>query len=144
MSARTRKLFVNLPVKQLGRAVDFFTQLGFTFDEEFTDDSATCMVVGEGSYVMLLTEERFAGFTEKRIVDAATHTEALFAVQLDTREQVDELADLAIANGGTEAGAAQDHDVMYVRSFHDLDGHTWELFWLDADDDGDEEPGDTA
>ncbi len=131
----TRKLFVNLPVARLGRAVDFFTQLGFAFDEDFADETSACMVVNDTTRVMLLTDERFAGFTSKAIADTRTHTEALFAVQVGDRDEVDRLVETALANGATPAGEPQDHELMYVRSFDDPDGHTWELFWLDETED---------
>ena len=135
----TRKLFVNLPVARLGRAVDFFTQLGFAFDEDFADETSACMVVNDSTYVMLLMQERFAGFTSKAIADTSTHTEALFAVQVGDRDEVDGLVEMALANGATAAGEPQDHEFMYVRSVNDPDGHTWEFFWLDESDEDDVE-----
>lgn len=132
MAAGTsRSIFVNLAVADLGRAVDFFTALGFAFDERFADDDATCMIVGDEAFVMLLVRERFAEFTAKEITDSTTHTEAILAVSADSRDAVDEVADAAIAAGGTPANEPMDHGVMYGRSFNDPDGHLWEVVWMD-------------
>lgn len=125
------KIFVNLPVKDLARSVAFFTGAGFTFNPQFTDDNATCMVISDDIYAMLLVEPFFRTFTEKSIADTATTTEAIVALGLDSKEQVDRIADAAVAGGGAEAKRAQDESPMYTRSFFDLDGHHWELFWMD-------------
>lgn len=129
----SRRLFVNLPVADLGKAVGFFTDLGFSFDAGFTDDSSTCMIVGDDAFVMLLEHDRFSGFTAKPTADARTHTEAILAVSVDSREAVDDVADRALANGAQPATDTTDHGFMYGRSFQDLDGHHWEVFWMDAD-----------
>jgi len=125
------KLFVNLPVSDLSKSVDFFTKLGFRFDERFTDERATCMIVGEDAYVMLLVEDFFQGFTKKDLTDARSSTEAIFAITADTREGVDDLADRAVAAGAGPSNAPMDEGGMYVRSFQDLDGHLWEVFFMD-------------
>jgi predicted lactoylglutathione lyase len=130
-SNNSRKIFVNLGVKDLGRSVEFFTKLGFTFDARFTDETATCMIVSDEAFVMLLVESRFKEFTKKELVDPATHTEAIVAFSAESREQVDELADRALEAGGTPANDPMDHGFMYGRSFDDLDGHMWELIWMD-------------
>jgi predicted lactoylglutathione lyase len=127
----SRLLFLNLPVKDLDASVAFFTKLGFAFDPKFTDESATCMIVSEQAYVMLLVEPRFAEFTTKPVADAATTTEALVCVSADSREGVDQFADAALAAGGTPAKDPQDYGFMYGRSFNDLDGHHWEVMWMD-------------
>lgn len=127
----SRKLFVNLAVEDLDRSVEFFTKLGFSFDPRFTDETATSMLVGEDAYVMLLVESRFADFTKKEIADPRTVTEAIMAFSADSREQVDELADAALAAGGSPANDPLDMGFMYGRSFHDPDGHLWELVWMD-------------
>jgi predicted lactoylglutathione lyase len=126
-----RKLFVNLGVKHLEASVEFFTQLGFTFDGRFTDADATCMILNEDAFVMLLVEDRFKDFTTKELCDAGTHTEAILAVSAETREQVDALVDAAFAAGGRPANEPMDHGFMYGRSFHDPDGHLWEVVWMD-------------
>lgn len=129
----SRHLFVNLCVDDLDRAVRFFTGLGFAFDPRFTDETATCMVLSEQAYVMLITPERFAGFTRRRIADPGTATEAIMAVSATSRDEVDRLADAALASGGTAAVDPLDHGFMYSRSFHDPDGHMWEVVWMDMD-----------
>lgn len=127
----SRLMFLNLPVKDLDASVAFFRALGFEFDPKFTDESATCMIVSEQAYVMLLVEPRFADFTTKPTVDASTATEAIVALSADSREAVDQFADAALQAGGTPAKEAQDYGFMYNRSFHDLDGHHWEIMWMD-------------
>lgn len=128
----SRKLFVNLPVEDLDASVAFFTTLGFTFDPNFTDGNATCMLVNEHTSVMLMVKKRFSDFTPKTIVDARTSAEVIFAVSAESREEVDRLVSTAIASGGTPAqDEPQDHGFMYGNSFHDLDGHNWEVMWMD-------------
>ena len=126
-----RKLFVNIAVADLGRATAFFGELGFTFDPRMTDETATCMLVGEDAYVMLLLADRFRGFATKELSDPAARTEAILAFSAGSREEVDELAERALAAGGTPAAEPQDHGFMYGRSFDDPDGHHWEVFWMD-------------
>jgi predicted lactoylglutathione lyase len=128
---RSRKLFVNLPVRDLARSVEFFTKLGFTFDPRFTDDKATCMILSEEAYVMLLVEARFKDFTKKQLCDTRTHTEGLFAFAVGSRAEVDEMVKTAIAAGGTHAADKMDYGFMYGWSFYDLDGHHWEVFYMD-------------
>ncbi len=127
----SRKLFVNLPVKNLDASVAFFTALGFTFDANFTDENATCMLVNEHTSVMLLVEKRFSDFVSKPIIDATTSTEAIFALSADSREEVDQLVTTALANGGSKSQDPQDHGFMYGWSFQDVDGHNWEVMWMD-------------
>ena len=128
---RSRKIFVNLPVRDLKRSVDFFTKLGFTFNPQFTNEQATCMIVSDEAFVMLLVEERFRDFTKRAICDTATHTEGLFALSCSSRAEVDEMVKTAIAAGGKHAADAMDHGFMYGWSFYDLDGHHWEVVWMD-------------
>ena len=130
-SPTQRKIFVNLPVKDLDRSVRFFTDLGFSFDPRFTDETATCMVVSDEAFVMLLVEDRFRDFTKKQIADATAQTEAIMAVSAPTREDVDDLADGAIAAGGSPAIDPIEMEGMYSRSFQDPDGHHWEVVWMD-------------
>jgi predicted lactoylglutathione lyase len=126
-----RKMFVNLSVRDLKRSVDFFTKLGFTFNPHFTDETATCMIVNEEAYVMLLVEKRFKEFTKKAICDTKTHTEGLFTLSVGSRAEVDEMVKTAIAAGGTHALDPVDHGFMYNWSFYDPDGHHWEVFYMD-------------
>ena len=127
----SRKLFVNLPVRDLKRSIDFFTKLGFEFNPQFTDDTGTCMVLSEDGYVMLLDTARFQGFARRPVGDATQQTSSMFAFSVGRRAEVDDLAGRALAAGGTSAAEAQDHGFMYLRSFYDLDGHHWEVFWMD-------------
>lgn len=127
----SRKIFVNLAVKDLRKSVDFFTQLGFEFDPNFTDESATCMIISDEAFVMLLVEDRFKDFTKKDICDATTHTEAILALSADSRAQVDDLVNKASAAGGQPANDPMDEGFMYGWSFQDLDGHLWEVIWMD-------------
>ncbi len=125
------KLYLNLPVSDLPRTRAFFTALGFTFDDRFSDDTGVAMNIGEGAYAMLLTREKFAGFARRPLGDAKTHTSALFALQVDSREAVDRMVKAAVANGGSPALDPNDHGFMYQWSFFDPDGHHWEVFHMD-------------
>ena len=126
-----RKLFVNLPVKDLKRSVDFFTALGFTFNQKFTSENATSMIVNDMTAVMLLQESFFSSFTPKSICNTQEATEVLLAMSFDSRAEVDDFVDKAIAAGAREEGQATDHGFMYERGFVDLDGHNWGPFWMD-------------
>jgi uncharacterized protein len=126
-----RKLFVNLPVRDLSQSKQFFTKLGFEFNPQFTDEKAACMVVSEEAYVMLLTEPFFRTFTKRQLCDTARETEGLFALSCQSRAEVDDLVKKAIAAGGKHAAEPQDHGFMYGWSFYDLDGHHWEVLWMD-------------
>ena len=125
------KIFVNLPVSDLQKTIAFFTRLGFTFNPNFTDDKATCMIISEEAFAMLLVRDYFQTFIDKPITDAHKSTEVLIALSLESRAQVDEMVEAAVAAGGTVTREAQDHGFMYQRSFNDLDGHIWEVFWMD-------------
>jgi predicted lactoylglutathione lyase len=129
--ASSRRLFVNLPVADLNRSVEFFAALGFSFDPQFTDDNATCMVVSEHIQVMLLTQQFFAGFTKKPVADARAATEVLLALSCETRDDVDALVAKAVAAGAATPIEARDHGFMYQHGFEDPDGHQWEVFWMD-------------
>ena len=124
------QIFVNLPVKDLERSVDFFTKLGYTFNPQFTDENATCMILGDNLYVMLLVEKFFSTFTSKGITDTTKATEVLTCVSCDSRAQVDDLVAKARAAGGKVPRESQDHGFMYAHGYEDLDGHTWELIHM--------------
>jgi predicted lactoylglutathione lyase len=128
---RSRKMFVNLPVRDLKQSMEFFGKLGFEFDPQFTDDKAACMIIGEDAYAMLLTTPFFKTFTKKGICDTSVQTEALFALSCESRAEVDQLVKKAIEAGGKHALEPQDHGFMYGWSFYDLDGHHWEVLWMD-------------
>lgn len=121
------QMFVNLPVRNLQRSVDFFTKVGYSFNPQFTDENASCMIVGDNLFVMLLTEKFFSSFTCKAIADTRQATETLTCLSCSSREQVDELVAKARAAGALVPRAAQDHGFMYAHGYEDLDGHTWEL-----------------
>jgi predicted lactoylglutathione lyase len=125
------KIFVNLPVKDLKRSMDFFKALGYTFNLQFTNEKAACLVITENIYTMLITHNHFKNFTPKKITDAKDSTEVMVALSCENRTQVDDLFNKAIAAGGTETRPTEDHGFMYGRAFNDLDGHIWELFWMD-------------
>ena len=126
-----RKMFVNLAVRDLKRAKAFFSALGFDFNPKFTDDNAASMVVSDEGYVMLLAEPFFKTFTTREACDTSRQTEAVIALSCESRKEVDGLAKKAVDAGGRDAMPAQDHGFMYARSFYDLDGHHWELVWMD-------------
>lgn len=127
-----RQMFVNLPIKNMERSQAFFKSLGFAFNPQFTNEQGACMVVSEGhNYVMLLVEPFFQGFTKKPVADATQATEVLIALDCESREAVDEMVRLAVAAGATLPNPPQDHGFMYQHGFADLDGHQWEVFWMD-------------
>ena len=125
------QIFVNLPVKDLNRSVDFFTHLGYTFNPEFTNEKATCMIVSETIYVMLLTIPFFKTFTEKEIVDAHKAVECSICLSAESRAAVDDMVARAEAAGARIPNPATDHGFMYQHSFEDPDGHHWEYVWMD-------------
>ena len=129
----SRLIFVNLPVADLPAAKAFYEAIGFTNNPMFTDDNAACMVLSDVIHVMLLTHDKFAQFTPKRIADAKETSEVLICVSADSREGVDEITDKALAAGGREPREKQDYGFMYGRSFEDLDGHIWEPMWMDME-----------
>ena len=126
------QIFVNLPVKDLQRSMDFFAQLGYMFNKQFTNEKAACMVISETIYAMLLTEPFFQGFIPgKEIADTTKTKEVLIALSSDSKDAVNALTDKAIAAGGRQFREPEDHGFMYSRSFEDLDGHVWEVVWMD-------------
>jgi predicted lactoylglutathione lyase len=132
MTTKTaRKIFVNLPVKNLNRSKEFFSKLGFEFNPQFSNEQAACMVISENAFVMLLVESFFTTFTAKGICDAAKQTEVINALSCSSRAEVDEIAKRALTSGGKPAQPPQDHGFMYSQSFYDVDDHHWELVWMD-------------
>jgi predicted lactoylglutathione lyase len=126
-----QQIFVNLPVRDLARSVHFFSQLGFSFDARFTDENATCMILGENIYAMLLVEKFFQTFTPKPVADATRATEVLVSLAVPSRGRVAELVARAERAGASLPRPPQDHGFMFQHGFHDLDGHVWEIFWMD-------------
>jgi len=127
----SRLLFLNLPVADLPASRAFFGGLGFSFDDKFSDGQAACMVVSDQAYLMLLTRDRFADFVAKPVADANQATALTVAVGAESRKAVDAFADAALRSGATPAKDPQEYGFMYQRSFHDLDGHLWEVMWMD-------------
>jgi predicted lactoylglutathione lyase len=127
----TMKIFVNLPVQDLDKSMAFFTQLGFAFNPQFTDKTAACMVISEDIHAMLLTHAKFKEFATKPIADAHKTTEVMTALAVESKARVDEIATKAVKAGGREPRPMQDHGFMMLRAFEDLDGHVWEIFWMD-------------
>lgn len=131
VAIRAKQIFVNLPVQDLKKSVEFFTKVGFEFEANFTDESATCMIIGENIYAMLLVEERFQSFISKKISNAAETTEVIVALSVDSREQVDVIVQAALNAGGKPSNEPQNHGFMYGWSFQDLDDHLWEVSYMD-------------
>lgn len=125
------KTFINLPVNDLEKSKAFFVALGFTINPQFTDSSAACVVISDTIYAMLLTHETAKRFTKKEIVDAKKSTEVLIALSAESREKVDEMAARAVQAGGNIQRPPEDHGWMYSQSIEDLDGHIWEILWMD-------------
>jgi predicted lactoylglutathione lyase len=125
------KIFVNLPVKDLNKSVEFFTKLGFKFNPQFTDENATCMIVSEDINIMLLVEKFFKTFTKKPICDATKSTEVLISLSAESKAKVDEMVIAAVGAGGATYSEAIDHGWMYQWAFEDLDGHQWEIAYMD-------------
>lgn len=125
------KIFLNLPVKDLNRTVTFFTQLGFSFNPKFTSEKGACLIIGENINVMLLVEEFYKTFTKKQICNTATTSEVLISISVETRNEVDEIMEKVLKAGGTEYMKTQDYGFMYSRPFLDIDGHHWEVFFMD-------------
>ncbi len=126
-----RKIFVNIAVSDLKRSMEFFSKLGFEFNSKFCDENAACMIVSEEAFVMLLVKPFFKTFTKKEIADPSQQIEGLFALSCQSRAEVDELVKKAVAAGGEDALTPQEHGFMYARTFYDLDGHHWEVLWMD-------------
>lgn len=125
-------IFVNLPVRDLQQSIAFFTSLGYTFNPKFTDDTATCMIISDTIYAMLLTHDKFKGFIPgTEIADAKKQTEVLICLSQESRGAVDTLVNAALKAGATEPRPAQDYGFMYGRAYQDLDGHIWEIMWMD-------------
>ena len=127
----SKQIFINLPVKDLKKSITFFKKLGFKFNPQFTDDKAACMIIGENIYSMLLLEKFFKSFTKKKVADAKKTTEVLIAIDVKSRKDVDRMIKKAVAAGGSIYNKPQDHGWMCGHSFADLDGHQWEVLYMD-------------
>ena len=126
----SRQIYINLPVNNIERTKAFFSALGFEFNPQFSNDVALCMIVADNIFVMLLAESFFQSFTKKTLCDAKNSTEVLLCLSCNSRQEVDELVQKAVASGGTIPREVQDHGFMYGHAFEDLDGHIWELVYM--------------
>lgn len=131
MTFQSKSIFINLPVKDVNKSTDFFRALGFEFNPQFTTENTACMIVSDNIFVLIMVEERFKEFSKKEIVDATTSAEAIFCLSAESREEVDELVNKALSSGGSSSSAPQDHGFMYGWGFQDLDGHIWEVAYMD-------------
>ncbi|MDY7223659.1 VOC family protein [Halalkalibacterium halodurans] len=131
MTVKAQHIFVNLPVKDLNKTKEFFTSIGFEFNEQYSDDKAACLVIGENIYAMLLLEQFFQSFTNQPVTDTETSREVIIAISADSRVQVDEIVTKAIEAGGKPANDPMDHGFMYSWSFQDVDGHLWEVLYME-------------
>ncbi|RAV15301.1 VOC family protein [Paenibacillus contaminans] len=131
MALTADKTFVNLPIKDLNKTIEFFNAIGFAFNPQFTDQNAGCMIINDSTFVMLLTEPFFSTFIKKEVSDATKSTEVIMAMSADSREKVDEIVNKALAAGGKASNEPVDHGFMYTWSFEDLDGHLWEFIYMD-------------
>lgn len=125
-------IFVNLPVENLKRSVEFFTELGFTFNAQFTDEQSTCMIINDTVYIMLLEHAKFEGFIDKPLAPK-TSTEAILAFACESPDEVRKLSEKAIAMGARKINEPEDHGFMFSWGFEDLDGHLWDLFWMNPE-----------
>jgi predicted lactoylglutathione lyase len=139
-----RLIFVNLPVSELARSTAFYQALGFTLNPQFSDDTASCMVLSDVIHVMLLTHDKFKMFTPRDIADGHRVSQVLLCISADSREDVDRIMAAALAHGGAEPRGPQDHGFMYGRSFEDPDGHIWEPMWMDMSALGDRPAGEVV
>lgn len=131
MDLQTKQIFVNMPVKNLEASMEFFQTIGFSFDQRFTDENAACMILGSGIYVMLLQEAFFQTFTNKNVVDTSREAEAILAISADSKEAVNEIVQKALDAGGRPSNEPMDGGFMYGWSFQDIDGHLWEVMYMD-------------
>lgn len=125
-----KQIFVNLPIKNLNKTITFFKRLGFKFNPQFTDENATCMIIGKNIYVMLLVEKFFKTFIKKKINDAQKTTEVMLALSVDSRKEVDKMMRKAIKAGGKKSRDTEDYGWMYGSAFEDINGHIWEVFYM--------------
>jgi uncharacterized protein len=127
----TNSIFINMPVNDLKKSIEFFTKLGYTFNDNFTGDTTACMIISDTIYVMLMAEEKFQSFTSKTICDASTSTEGWLSLSLGSRKEVDDIAEKALSAGGSIIHDPEDEGFMYSIPVQDLDGHVWNYFHMD-------------
>ncbi|KOY81445.1 VOC family protein [Lysinibacillus macroides] len=131
MAFQSKNIFINLPVKDLGKSITFFQTLGFAFNQQFSDETTASMIISENIFALIMVEEHFKEFTKKEITDTTSSAEAILCLSAENREQVDQLVNKALASGGKSYSEPQDHGFMYGWGFHDLDGHIWEVVYMD-------------
>lgn len=131
MAFTSKNIFINLSVKDLNTSTQFFKELGFEFNPQFSDETSACMIISDNIYAMIMVEERFQGFTKKEIADTTTSAEAIFCLSAESREQVDEIVNKALSSGGKHYSEPLDHGFMYIWGFQDVDGHIWEVAFMD-------------
>jgi uncharacterized protein len=131
MAFQSKNIFINLPVKDLNKSTNFFKELGFEFNPQFSDETSSCMIISDNIFAMIMLEERFQGFSKKENVDTATSAEAIFCLSAESRSQVDEFVNIALSSGGKSYSDPQDHGFMYIWGFQDVDGHLWEICYMD-------------
>ena len=128
-----KMIFINLPVTELDRSIAFYEAVGATKNPMFSDDTAACMVLSDTIHVMLLTHEKWKGFTDRAIPDAHVSAQVMLCLSQDSRDAVDAVVDQAAKAGGqADPNATQDYGFMYGRSYADPDGHIWETMWMDS------------
>ncbi|MGV3466296.1 MAG: VOC family protein [Heyndrickxia sp.] len=132
MAYSSTHTYINLPVKDLNRTKEFFSKIGFEFDPQFSDEKAVCMIINENTFAMMLVESYFETFVSKPVADVPSAAHAIIALSAESREHVDELADKALSSGGKQTKEPADHGFMYVRSFEDINGHLWEIAYMDV------------
>jgi uncharacterized protein len=125
------KIFVNLPVRDLNKSMAFFRALGWDFNKQFTDETAASLVISDDIYAMLLTHKKYAEFTTKQIADTSKTSQVMIALSVDSKEEVNRIADAAMKAGAKPVKPPQDYGFMQLRAFEDLDGHHWEVFYMD-------------
>ena len=131
MSFQSKNIFINLPVKNVNKSTSFFKELGFEFNQQFSDETTSSMIISENIFALLMVEDRFKGFSNKEIPDTTVSAQAILCLSAENREQVDQLVNKALASGGKPYSDPQDHGFMYGRGFQDLDGHIWEVVYMD-------------
>ncbi|MEH7379138.1 VOC family protein [Bacillus sp. JJ1533] len=131
MSFKSQNIFINLSVKDVNKSTHFFKELGFEFNPQFSDETTSCMIISENIFAMIMNEERFVGFSKKKIVDTTSSAEVILSFLAGSRDQVDEIVNKALSSGGKSFSEPQDHGFMYIWGFQDLDGHLWEVAYLD-------------
>ncbi|WP_066069857.1 VOC family protein [Neobacillus soli] len=132
MAFTSQNIFINLPVKDLNKSIHFFRELGFEFNPQFSDETASCMIISDNIFAMIMIEDRFKGFTKKESVDTTTSAEAIFSLSAESRDQVDAVVNKALSSGGKSFSDPLDHGFMYIWGFQDVDGHLWEIAYMDA------------